>query len=247
VSWLLPKPGAGTVQVTNNMKIPAYSTLRLVLDEGIGLLELNSPPSNAMNMEFFREFGEALYFISLCGEFHALIISGHGRHYSSGADVPVLLKEINENVVTDERGKLQHIPEFLSKNYESFLLLESLSIPVISAIRGVCLGSALELALFSHFRLCGEEAVFGLPEASFNLAPGLGGMYKLCSMAGLAFALERVLKGSTFSAEDALKHGIVDKVVPKKVLIPAAFDFARQVMQDFRVEKRGLYIKKYLS
>ena len=229
------------------MEIPVYSTIRLLLDEGIGLLELNSPPSNAMNLEFFREFGNAVDFISSHGEFRALIICGHGRHYSSGADVPVLLKEIHENAETDKTGKLLNIPDFLSKNYKSFLLLESFSIPVISAIRGVCLGSALELALFSHFRLCGEEAVFGLPEASFNLAPGLGGIYKLCSLSGQAFALERVLKGSTFNSEDALKHGIVDKIVPKKALLPASYNFARQVMQDFRIEKRGLYVKKYLS
>jgi len=234
------------VPVNKNMKIPGYSTIRLLLDDGIGLLELNSPPSNAMNMEFFMEFASALNFISSCQEFRALIISGHGRHYSSGADVPVLLKVIHENAVTDKRGKLLSIPAFLSKNYESFLLLESFSIPVISAIRGVCLGSALELALFSHFRLCGEEAVFGLPEASFNLAPGLGGIYKLCSISGQAFALERVLKGSTFNAEDALKYRIVDKVVPKKILLPTAYDFAREVMQDFKVQKRGLYVKKYL-
>jgi enoyl-CoA hydratase/carnithine racemase len=229
------------------MNIPDYSTIRLVLDEGIGFLELNSPPSNAMNMEFFREFGSALNLIRSEHGFRALIISGHGRHYSSGADVPVLLKEINENAFTDKTGRILNVPDFLSKNYESFLLLESFSIPVISVIRGVCLGSALELALFSHFRLSGEEAVFGLPEASFNLAPGLGGIYKLCSISGQAFALERVLKGSTFNAEDALKHGIVDKVVPKKVLLPTAYDFTREVMQDFRVEKRGLYVKKYLS
>ncbi len=103
------------------------------------------------------------------------------------------------------------------------------------------------LALFSHFRLCGEDAVFGLPEASFNLVPGLGGIYKLACISGEALALERVLKGSTFTAEDALKYKIIDKIVPKKALMPTAFNFAREVMQDFRVEKRGLYIKKYFS
>ena len=229
------------------MKIPGYSTIRLQFDEGVGLLELNSPPSNAMNMDFFKEFAAVLEFIRFNQEFRALIISGHGRHYSSGADVPVLLKEILEKAETDKKGRLISVPDFLSNNYKSFLMLESFSIPVISAIRGVCLGSALELALFSHFRLCGEEAVFGLPEASFNLVPGLGGIYKLCCISGQALALERVLKGSTFTAEDAMKYRIVDKVVPKKLLIPTAYDFAREVMQDFRVEKRGLYVKKYLS
>jgi len=229
------------------MKIPGYSTIRLQFDEGVGLLELNSPPSNAMNMDFFKEFAAVLEFIRFNQEFRALIISGHGRHYSSGADVPVLLKEILEKAETDKKGRLISVPDFLSNNYKSFLMLESFSIPVVSAIRGVCLGSALELALFSHFRLCGEEAVFGLPEASFNLVPGLGGIYKLCCISGQALALERVLKGSTFTAEDAMKYRIVDKVVPKKALMPTTYDFTRQVMQDFRVEKRGLYVKKYLS
>jgi len=89
--------------------------------------------------------------------------------------------------------------------------------------------------------------VFGLPEASFNLVPGLGGIYKLCCISGQATALVRVLKGSTFTAEDALKYNIVDKIVPKKALMNSALAFAREVMQDFKVEKRRLYIKKYLS
>ena len=197
------------------MKIPAYSTIRLILNEGIGQLELNSPPSNKMTMEFFREFASALDYIKEHKEFRALIINGHGRHYSSGADLPALLKEISEKATADKNGRLMDVPEFLSNNYRSLLLLESFTIPVISAIRGVCLGSALELALFSHFRLCGEDTVIGLPEASFNLVPGLGGIYKLSCIAGEATALERVLKGSTFTAEDAIKYRIIDKVVPK--------------------------------
>ncbi len=229
------------------MKIPEFSTIELGFDEGIGLLGLNSPPSNTMTMEFFKEFASVLDFIRDQKEFRALIISGRGRHYSSGADVPVLLKDILKRTPTDAGGLSEGVPDFLSNNYKSLMMLESLSIPVISAIRGVCLGSALELALFSHFRLCGEEAVFGLPEASFNLIPGLGGIYKLCSISGQATALERVLKGSTFTAEDALKYRIVDKIVPKKALMPAALAFARELMPDFRPGKRSLYIKKYLS
>ena len=229
------------------MNIPGYSTILLQIDEGIGRLELNTPPSNTMTMKFFTEFSSVLEFISNSQEFKDLVITGHGRHYSSGADVPVLLKEILEKTKTDEHGRLTVVPDFLSNNYRSLLMLESFSIPIISAIRGVCLGSALELALFSHFRLCGEDAVFGLPEASFNLVPGLGGIYKLACISGEALALERVLKGSTFTAEDALKYKIIDKIVPKKALMPTAFNFAREVMQDFRVEKRGLYIKKYFS
>lgn len=229
------------------MEIPVYSTIRLLFDEGIGSLELNTPPSNTMSLEFFRELAAVLEFIRDQKEFRALVISGHGRHYSSGADLSALLKEILEKAETDKQGKLMGVPDFLSNNYTSLLMLESFTIPVISAIRGVCLGSALELALFSHFRLCSDDSVFGLPEASFNLVPGLGGIYKLCCISGEAMAIERVLKGSTFTSEDALRYKIVDKIVPRKELMQTASDFAREMMQDFRIEKRGLYIKKYFS
>lgn len=229
------------------MEIPAYSTIRLLIDEGIGKLELNTPPSNTMSLEFFRELASVLEFIGANDEFKALVLSGHGRHYSSGADLSALLTEIQNKAVTDKNGRLLTVPDFLSNNYTSLLMLESFRIPVISAIRGVCLGSALELALFSHFRLCSEDSVFGLPEASFNLVPGLGGIFKLSCISGAATALERVLKGSTFTSEDALRYKIVDKIVPRKELMQTATDFAREVMTDFRLEKRGLYIKKYLS
>jgi enoyl-CoA hydratase len=228
------------------MKTPSFGTIRLILDDDTGWLELNSPPSNKMTMEFFREFAAALDFISNHKEFRALVIYGHGRHYSSGTDLPTLLEEINKNAGTDINGNLTEVPEFLSNNYRSLLLLESFRIPVISAIRGVCLGSALELALFSHFRLCGEDSVIGLPEASFNLVPGLGGIYKLCCIAGEVTALERVLKGSTFNAEDAFRYRIVDRIVPKRKLLEQAGEFAREVMNDFRIEKKNLYVKQFL-
>ena len=66
------------------MNIPVYSTIHLDFDEGIGLLELNTPPSNTMTMEFFAEFASVLEFIRAHTEFRALIISGRGRHFSSG-------------------------------------------------------------------------------------------------------------------------------------------------------------------
>ena len=229
------------------MKVPVYTSIRMDLDEGLGLLELNAPPSNKMTLEFFREFSIALEFIKKHDEFKALVICGHGRHFSSGADLTSLLNEVLLRSKTDKKGRLHGIPAFLSENYKSLLGLERLPIPVIAAIRGVCLGSALELALFSHFRICSEDAVFGLPEASFNLVPGLGGIFKLACITGEANALSLVLRGSTFRAEDALKYKIVDKIEPRKELMTKAFDFAKEVIQDFRMEKRRLYIKKYLS
>lgn len=241
------KPKGETVPEVVGMKIPSFTSLKFVNEDGIGLLELNSPPSNTMSLAFFQEFASVLEFISQQKKLDALVVSGHGRHFSSGADLGSLLAEVTNKSITPVKGQTGEVPDFLSENYRTLLRLEQLRIPVIASIRGVCLGSALELALFSHFRICGEDAVFGLPETSFNLVPGLGGIFKLRYLAGEAGTLELVLKGNTFRAEDALRYGLVDKIVPKRTLLQTAFDFAREVKHDFRIEKRVLYIKKYLS
>jgi enoyl-CoA hydratase/carnithine racemase len=229
------------------MQLAVYQTIKLEEDEGICVLELNTPPSNTMSLQFFRDLSDAIELVSLRSETEALIITGHGRHFSSGADLGSLLAAVRSSSKQNSSGALEEIPGFLAENYRSLLKLENLNILVIAAIRGVCLGSALELALFSHFRISGEDAVFGLPEASYNLVPGLGGIYKLSSLAGDAKALDLVLRGNTFRAEDALSYGIIDRLVPRKSLMPMAIEFAKNTKVDYRPEKRPLYIKKYLS
>jgi enoyl-CoA hydratase/carnithine racemase len=228
------------------MTLPGFATLDLSLTDGIGHLVLKQPPSNSMTLEFFREFGEAVDLIGNNPGFRALVISGHGRHFSSGAGLPALLEEIRSGSVV-ANGVVTGVPAVLTANYETFLKLERFEIPVISAIRGVCLGSALELTLFSHFRFCGEDAVFGLPETSFNLVPGLGGIVKMSALIGRSRALELVLKANTFSAAEALEMKFVQKILPKREVVRSAIKFAQSVTTDFHKEKAALYIKKYFA
>lgn len=228
------------------MALPSYKTIELRLNDGIGHLLMNQPPSNKMTLEFFREFSEAVDYIALDNSFKALVISGNGRHFSSGAELPSLLEEIHSGSIV-RNGQVVEVPPLLTSNYESFLKLEQFEIPVITAIRGVCLGSALELTLFSHFRFCGEDAVFGLPETSFNLLPGLGGVKKMSSLIGRSKTLELVLKAGTFSASEALAMKIVHRVLPKRELVKSAIEFAQFSANDFRKEKVVLYLKKYFA
>ena len=200
-----------------------------------------------MSLDFFIEFNEMIDKIRHTNDIRALVLSGKGRHFSSGADLPALLKEINSKSQVDQKGKIIIEPDFLSENYKAFLMLENLNIPVIAAIRGVCLGSALELALFSHFRFSGEDGVFGLPETSFNLIPGLGGITKVSSLAGKANAIELVLKGKTFTAFEALKLNLIDRMLPKREVLQQSFDFARSISGDYHKEKRKLYLRNYFT
>ncbi len=228
------------------MTLPSFTTLELTLADGIGQLVLNQPPSNMMTLEFFREFREAVDFIEGNPEFGALVISGNGRHFSAGAELKSLHDEIRTgSVVVD--GRVTEVPELLIRNFQAFLKIEKFQIPVITAIRGVCLGSALELTLFSHFRFCGEDAIFGLPEVSFNLLPGLGGIKKMSSIVGTGRTLELVLKSNTFSAAEAYEMKLVHAILPRRELMTASIGFARSVMENYHLEKAGLYLKKYFA
>jgi enoyl-CoA hydratase/carnithine racemase len=197
-----------------------------------------------MTLDFFSELGHLLDEISGMKELKALVISGQGRHYSAGADLGQLLSLVKNESGKDAGGSHLGLTAFLDKNHRTFLTLESLTIPVISAIRGVCLGSAFELALFSHFRFCGEDAIFGLPESTYNLIPGIGGTSRVTAICGTAKAMEIVLRGNTFAAEDALACGLVDAIFPKKEVVDRSIEFALKLTSSYKKEKAKLYLNK---
>jgi enoyl-CoA hydratase len=197
-----------------------------------------------MTAEFFSEFNELVDELRGLNGLKAIVISSKGRHFSSGAD----LEELLEQAVIAGEGNHPEMNEnwktISEKNYRSFLFFEETEIPVIAAIRGVCIGSAFELALFSHFRFCGEDAVFGLPETTFNLMPGLGGIRKIAAFCGQAKAIELVLKGNTFGAEEAQLNHLVDRIVPKRKVVEFSIAFARKVMKNYKKQKAPLYLQQ---
>jgi enoyl-CoA hydratase/carnithine racemase len=197
-----------------------------------------------MTVEFFTELWILVEEIKNMTGLQAIVISGQGRHFSAGAQLDQLIDMVDELSSGKEGNHSGELSEFLKKNIETFLFFEKVSIPVISAIRGVCLGSALEFALFSHFRFCGEDAVFGLPETTFNLLPGIGGISRVASLSGKSRALEMVLRGNIFPAEEALRINLVDKILPKKQVVRAAIDFAGSIMNGYQRGKEQLYVQK---
>jgi enoyl-CoA hydratase/carnithine racemase len=221
-----------------------FNTVLFEFNDGIGHIVINQPPSNTMTVEFFLELGQLVEEIKKLNNLKAIVISGRGRHFSSGAQLDELLNLVNEGNSVDHGQSETVLPDFLKKNFETFLFFEKVNIPVISAIRGACLGSALEFALFTHFRFCGEDAVFGLPETTFNLLPGIGGISRVAMLSGKSRTLELVLRGNIFSAEEALKLNIVDKILPRKKVVDSAIAFARSIMTDYRKGKEKLFIQK---
>lgn len=164
-----------------------------------------------------------------------IVIYGSGRHFSSGADLEDLKNAIREHGCA--------MPAFLHDNLSSFRFFEECAIPVVAAIRGVCLGSALELALFCHARVCGEGSVLGLPESTFGLMPGCGGISKMLSLAGRARTMELSLSGASFSPDEAISWKLVDVIAPKKDVVARAIDLVKKMSASIKTEN-GSIMKK---
>jgi enoyl-CoA hydratase len=223
------------------------NTLFFDINEGVGHVVMNQPPANQMTIEFFMELGVLVSEMKKRDDIKAIVISGEGRHFSSGASIEELLGLMDDSTTKNNPQSDGGIIEFLTKNQENFLFFEKAGVPVISAIRGVCLGSAFELALFSHFRFCGEDAVLGLPETTYNLLPGIAGTSGITALAGKPLAMELVLKGNTFTASDALKMNLIDGIFPKKQVVASAIGFAKLIMNNYQKERKNLYLKRFFN
>jgi len=215
-----------------------YDTLEWEKQNDIGHLVLNRPPANAMSTDFFLELNDLIANTIPFSNAKAIIISGKGRHFSSGANLDELITTINKNISIDQNGNISKYPDSIQNNLDSFLALEKLNIPVIAAIQGVCIGAAFELALFCHFRLCTDNVVLGLPESSFNLMPGIGGVQKLIELAPSAKSMELVIKGNNFSAREGIEFGLIDRIIPKKKLIDSATMLAKIAGIDYKRFKK---------
>ncbi|MGE5425419.1 MAG: enoyl-CoA hydratase/isomerase family protein [Syntrophothermus sp.] len=213
-----------------------YHTLRFEMKGNTGLLLLNQPPSNKMNIDFFVELDQLISELKKADSLKALVISGTGRHFSSGASPDELIEKL-------ANGESQDIA-FFERNSRAFDFFSSAPFPVISAIRGVCIGSAMEMTLFSHFRFSSDEAVFGLPESGFGLMPGIGGISHLAALTGKARTLELVLRGNMFPAQKALEYGIIDKIIPRKELLDYAFTFAEKIAGNYQKAKKSIYLTR---
>jgi enoyl-CoA hydratase/carnithine racemase len=215
----------------------SYNKVKWSIEDGIGYLVLSQPPANAMTLDFFGEIDELTRKIKSIKGLKGIIIRGQGRHFSSGADLNELTDSINEKSKVNDNGKILQYPEFMRRNLTSLnFFFNDLKIPVIAAIKGVCIGSAFEFALFSHCRLCTSNAVLGLPESTYGLMPGLGGIQLLFEHVTKARAMEIVFRGATFNADEAMKTGVIDRIFPKDHLLVAA---------EKLVEIAGLNYRRY--
>ncbi|HAK03375.1 MAG TPA: fatty acid oxidation complex subunit alpha FadJ, partial [Klebsiella pneumoniae] len=164
-----------------------------------------------------------------------VFISAKADNFIAGADINMIA-----------RCRSAQEAEALARQGQQIMAeIHGLSIPVIAAIHGACLGGGLELALACHGRICSddEKTRLGLPEVQLGLLPGSGGTQRLPRLIGVSTALDMMLTGKQLRPRQALKAGLVDEVVPQAILLQAAVELAlkgRPTSREVPVRERVL-------
>ncbi|MBC2581425.1 enoyl-CoA hydratase/isomerase family protein [Clostridium sp. DJ247] len=216
--------------------------------DDIGYIVINDPPANKMTSLFLKEFIFIVRQYVAQSRVKGIIITGSGRHYSSGADVEQLKEIVATQCMLDSDDNLIAYPMWYQENRATFNFFNALNIPVISAIKGLCIGSGFELALCSHIRICGTGSTLGLPESTFGFLPGVTGTLRYLELIGLGKALELVLSGETFSPEAAMEMGLIDGVVNKKETLTYCEELMRYILQmetPYSKENISEYIESF--
>lgn len=200
----------------------AYETVKVEREESILWVILNRPHRlNAFNDVLMEELADALDTAEKDPSVKCVVITGEGdRAFSAGADVTMFPK------ATPVKAE-----EFSRMGQMVFGKIEEMSKPVIAAINGFALGGGLELALACDFRIAAEHAELGNPEINLGLIPGWGGTQRLVRIVGLAKAKEMVMLGTRVKAEEALKIGLVHKVVHYEKLRDETRDLAKKLSE----------------
>ena len=183
----------------------------------VGVMRINRPRQmNALNSEVMAQILAAVEAFDADPEIGAMVLAGNERAFAAGADI----KEMAG------MGVVEHLQ---SGRIAMWQRVRSAKKPIIAAVSGFCLGGGCELAMMCDMIVASETATFGQPEINLGIMPGAGGTQRLTRAVGKALAMEMVLNARFISAQEALVHGLVNRVVPVEHFLDEALTLAGEI------------------
>ncbi|EEP73814.1 enoyl-CoA hydratase/isomerase [Micromonospora sp. ATCC 39149] len=187
--------------------------VRLETRDGIGTIRLDRPPMNALNKQVQEELRAAAVEAAADPGVRAVIVYGGEKVFAAGADI----KEMADMSYVDMAERAADLSSALG----AFARIPK---PVVAAITGYALGGGCELALACDWRVVAEEAKLGQPEIKLGVIPGAGGTQRLARLVGPARAKDLIMSGRMVDAQEALRIGLADRVVPAADVYTAAVE-----------------------
>lgn len=184
---------------------------------GVALVRLNRPESlNALNRALVSDLTQMLLELDQDPEVRVMVITGNERAFAAGADI----KEMAGDSAVDM---------LLLDQFQKWDQIKRLKKPLIAAVSGYALGGGCELAMLCDIIIASETAQFGQPEIKIGVIPGAGGTQRLVRIIGKSRAIEYILTGRFFSAQQAYEWGLVSRVVPVELYLEEALRLAEEI------------------
>lgn len=223
-------------------------------DGPVGWLRINRPDRlNAMTIEMWEELAKLGESLGDDASIRCLVVIGEGRAFSSGIDVEYLLSGGGENLFSEagkgaasaaesrsSGGRMEDkLVSRITDLQEAYTWLADAPYPTIAAIRGYALGGGLQLALACDLRVAARGAKLAMPEHRYGLLPDLGGTYWLPRIVGPAKAKELIFTGETIDTDEALRIGLVNRLVEEADLETAVTALAEKIAGQPPIAVRG--------
>jgi enoyl-CoA hydratase/carnithine racemase len=190
--------------------------------DGVGVITFNNPAKrNAMSLDMWEGLGHALIELRDSADVRVVVLTGAGdKAFVSGADISQFEKVRHNAAASEEYSRKSEAQRALLANYPK---------PIIACIRGFCLGGGMQVAMAADIRIASDNSQFGIPAAKLGIAYGYDGLRHLVSLVGPSWARLIMYTGMKIDAAEAVRIGLVDRVLPDAKLWDATMEIARTI------------------
>ena len=189
----------------------------------VAILTLNRPGKlNAFSKDLNLAIVAALDEIELDAATRAIVVTGTGRAFSAGADIAEFQRHI-------QAGPPDAVAHFMRPGHRMTRRVETFPKPIIAAVNGLAFGGGCELVESAHIALAAETATFSKAEINIGIIPTFGGTQRLPRNVGRKAAIELILTGRVFDASEALRLGLINRIVPGPKLLDEAIALAEEL------------------
>jgi enoyl-CoA hydratase len=196
---------------------PEYIIIHQQVAPYVAHIQLNRPKElNALNLQLMTELKDALKILDTDDNVRVIVISGNEKAFAAGADI----KQMAGKTAMDM---------FNTDQFSTWDAIKKTKKPLIAAVSGFALGGGCELVMLCDLIVASETARFGQPEIKIGVMPGAGGTQRLTRAVGKALAMEMVLTGRFITAEEALKAGLINRIVPVELYLQEAVKLAEEI------------------
>jgi enoyl-CoA hydratase len=202
----------------------------LTIKDGVAHLEMNNPDkANSMTPDFWADLPRIAAALDADPAVRCVVLSGRGRHFTSGMDLAVF--NGITGLMQSEPGRGAYALRDLVRKFQASLSsLEEMRVPVIAAVHGVCLGGGIDLITACDIRIASTETAFGIEEIHIGMTADVGTLQRLPKLIAPGIVRELAYTGRRFSADEAKGWGLVNAIHPdREATIEAALAMAREI------------------